>query len=211
MTEENKGLSRRTVVKGAAWSVPVIAAAVATPLAAASVANSSLAWTSTETGLLALRVLDGGSLLNAQALVTVPDEFTLSNGTGAINAATATITVVVGRPGGINIPVGRARGFGVYSLDGAVVAAQNSTAYASLPFVGEVGFPITTFVGTHTFTAASNGSVAVPIEFGLSGDSTGVSIGALSSFPVSLTVDFGDGNVYSANSTITVPIGGGIL
>lgn len=36
MTEENKGLSRRTVVKGAAWSVPVIAAAVATPLAAAS-------------------------------------------------------------------------------------------------------------------------------------------------------------------------------
>lgn len=39
MTEEiqkNKGVSRRTVVKGAAWSVPVIAAAVATPLAAAS-------------------------------------------------------------------------------------------------------------------------------------------------------------------------------
>lgn len=38
VTEEiqNKGLSRRTVVKGAAWSVPVIAAAVATPLAAAS-------------------------------------------------------------------------------------------------------------------------------------------------------------------------------
>lgn len=39
MTEEiqkNKGFTRRTVVKGAAWSVPVIAAAVATPLAAAS-------------------------------------------------------------------------------------------------------------------------------------------------------------------------------
>ncbi len=30
------GLSRRTVVKGAAWSVPVVAAAVAVPLAAAS-------------------------------------------------------------------------------------------------------------------------------------------------------------------------------
>lgn len=39
MTElENtsKGIDRRTLVKGAAWSVPVIAAAVATPLAAAS-------------------------------------------------------------------------------------------------------------------------------------------------------------------------------
>jgi len=30
------GPSRRTVIKGAAWSVPVVAAAVATPLAAAS-------------------------------------------------------------------------------------------------------------------------------------------------------------------------------
>ncbi|QNA91998.1 MULTISPECIES: hypothetical protein [unclassified Microbacterium] len=42
MTEEiqkNKGISRRTIVKGAAWSVPVIAAAVATPLAAASVVD----------------------------------------------------------------------------------------------------------------------------------------------------------------------------
>ncbi len=37
MTEENKaGLSRRTVLKGAAWSVPVVAAAVAVPMAAAS-------------------------------------------------------------------------------------------------------------------------------------------------------------------------------
>lgn len=37
MTRAERGmLSRRTVVQGAAWSVPVIAAAVATPLAAAS-------------------------------------------------------------------------------------------------------------------------------------------------------------------------------
>lgn len=36
MTEENKGLSRRTLVKGAAWSVPVIATAVAAPAYAAS-------------------------------------------------------------------------------------------------------------------------------------------------------------------------------
>ncbi len=34
--QKNSGFSRRTIVKGAAWSVPVIAAAVATPLAAAS-------------------------------------------------------------------------------------------------------------------------------------------------------------------------------
>ncbi|WP_417505438.1 hypothetical protein [Microbacterium sp.] len=34
-----RGMSRRTIVKGAAWSLPVIAAAVATPLAAASTTN----------------------------------------------------------------------------------------------------------------------------------------------------------------------------
>lgn len=36
MDENTSGVSRRTVVKTAAWSVPVIAAAVAVPLAAAS-------------------------------------------------------------------------------------------------------------------------------------------------------------------------------
>ncbi|MGV2984046.1 hypothetical protein ACNPNP_10105 [Microbacterium sp. AGC85] len=36
MEEIKSSLSRRTLVKGAAWSIPVIAAAVATPLAAAS-------------------------------------------------------------------------------------------------------------------------------------------------------------------------------
>jgi len=37
-----KGISRRTIVKGAAWSVPVIAAAVAVPAHAASVAATCL-------------------------------------------------------------------------------------------------------------------------------------------------------------------------
>ncbi|WP_168429508.1 MULTISPECIES: hypothetical protein [unclassified Microbacterium] len=38
----NDSISRRTVIRGAAWSVPVIAAAIATPLAAASEAPQSL-------------------------------------------------------------------------------------------------------------------------------------------------------------------------
>ncbi|MFB8190910.1 hypothetical protein ACFC14_16455 [Microbacterium sp. NPDC055988] len=41
MTQDNRGISRRTLVAGAAWSVPVIAAAVALPLAAASGSNTS--------------------------------------------------------------------------------------------------------------------------------------------------------------------------
>lgn len=42
-----KGLSRRSVVQGAAWALPVIAAAVATPLAAASLACTATISTST--------------------------------------------------------------------------------------------------------------------------------------------------------------------
>lgn len=40
MTLSSPVISRRTVIKGAAWSVPVIAAAVAVPLAAASADNN---------------------------------------------------------------------------------------------------------------------------------------------------------------------------
>ncbi|WP_102194358.1 hypothetical protein [Microbacterium aurantiacum] len=50
MSEENtfapKGVSRRTLVKGAAWSLPVIAVAAATPLASASVVPT---WNATVT------------------------------------------------------------------------------------------------------------------------------------------------------------------
>jgi len=48
-TAQVGGLSRRSVVKGAAWSLPVIAAAVATPLAAASVQCTATISTSTAT------------------------------------------------------------------------------------------------------------------------------------------------------------------
>lgn len=46
-TVQKGGLSRRTVVQGAAWSLPVIAAAVATPIAAASVACTATLSTAT--------------------------------------------------------------------------------------------------------------------------------------------------------------------
>lgn len=41
--DTTKGVTRRTVVHGAAWSLPVIAAAVGTPLAAASTAGADIA------------------------------------------------------------------------------------------------------------------------------------------------------------------------
>lgn len=206
----SKPRTRRAVVKGAAWSVPVIAAAVAAPAAVASVNNASFAFTASQTGLLTLNLLDGGGTLTATALTTVPTEVTLTNGAGAINQ-TATITVTVGRPAGINIPVGRARGFGVYSYNGVnSTAGQRTATYQSAPIIGQFGFPLTTFTTTQLINVASNGTLAVPIVFGLAGTSTGVAISALATFPVTITVDFGT-RTLTATSTISVPVGAGIL
>lgn len=71
------GLSRRTVLHGAAWSLPVIAAAVAAPLAAASAACSATISTSTATY----------SRLSATSAV-----FTWSNLFGDGKALTLTLT-----------------------------------------------------------------------------------------------------------------------
>ncbi len=208
---ESDGIERRSLIKGAAWAVPVMAVAVAAPLAAASVNNSGLAVTGTQTALLSLNLLDGGGTLTAAALTTVPTEFTITNGAGPINQ-TATVTVTVGRPGGINITAGRARGFGVYSLNGTPsTAGQRTAVYQSLPIVGQYGFPLTTFTTTLPVNIPSNGTQTVPLVFGLAGTSTGVTISALSTFPVTIVVDFGNGLTRTATSAVVVPVGAGIL
>lgn len=207
----NKPRNRRAIVKGAAWSVPVIAAAIAAPAASASVANASLAWTASNTGLLGLQLLDGTGLLTAQVLMTVPSTFTITNGPGAISG-NATVTIAVGRPGGINLTLGEARGFGVYSLDGVLsTAGQRSVDYVSVPVFGDIGFPLTSFTTTKAISIAANGVLDIPVVFGLAGTSGALSISALASFPVTLTVDFGGGNVYTAGSFVSVPVGAGIL
>lgn len=205
-------LSRRTVVKGAAWSVPVIAVAAATPMAAASTTNASLDWSDSETALLQLQVIDGSTTIGAQALITVPTEFTLTNGPGEISE-NATVTITVGRPGGINLPVGRARGFGVYSYDGVVTPSSTRTVtYQTVPVVGtEYGFPNTTYTAVQPVSVASDGTLTVPVEFGLAGTSDLVSISALATFPVTLTVEFSDGTTLTASSSISVPVGAGVL
>lgn len=211
MSETKNAVERRTVLKGAAWSVPVIAAAAAAPFAAASVTNASVAWTASSTSLIQLRLLDTQNVLTAQVLTTVPTEFTITNGAGAISG-TPIVSIDVARPGGINLPVGRARGFGIYSVNNIVTQpSERSVTYQSAPVIGQYGFPVTTWAAPRAITIPSNGSVVVPVEFGLAGVSTGVSISLLASFPVTLTVDFGNGNKYTATSSVSVPVGAGLL
>lgn len=206
------GFNRRSVVKGAAWSMPVIAAAIAAPAASASVANASLAWNGTRSSLLGLQVIDSQDVVTVGVLFTIPNQFTLQNGAGAISGP-AVVTVVVGRPAGINLTTGTARGFGVYSYDGVPTPSSTRTAVYQRGGVLNTpyGFPLTTYTSTHSFTVASNGALTVPVEFGLTGSSGLLNIAALASFPVTLTVDFGNGNVYSDTTTISVPVGAGIL
>lgn len=201
---------RRAVVKGAAWSLPVIAAAAAAPAAVASVNNLSLAFTASQTSLLSLHLLDQAGVLTAQALTTVPTMLTFTNGPGAV-ADTAVVTVSVSRPAGINLPIGKARGFGVYSYNGTpTLPAQRSAVYASLPVVGQIGFPATTWSNTQTISIPSNGTLSVPIVFGLAGVNTGVAVSLLATFPVTVTVVIG-GRTLTAASSISVPVGAGIL
>lgn len=92
MTEEvqkNKGLSRRAVVKGAAWSVPVIAAAVATPFAAASVAGADLV--PSLAGPLTLSLT--APIVGTVATVDTPSTLTITNLTATPSTAGNTVTV----------------------------------------------------------------------------------------------------------------------
>lgn len=71
----NKPRNRRAIVKGAAWSVPVIAAAIAAPAASASTASTDLGIAFGGSQILTVGIL--GSLLNAN--VTLANTLTVTN------------------------------------------------------------------------------------------------------------------------------------
>ncbi|WP_164232659.1 hypothetical protein [Microbacterium hydrocarbonoxydans] len=107
-TTTEAGWSRRTVLRGAAWSVPVIAVAVATPLASASVAPSA----SVRIDGLPETVVIGADVSGAMVstdgtddvTVTLPEGFEWVDGGG-----TAGIPRVIGSgPGTVAVPPFRA-------------------------------------------------------------------------------------------------------
>lgn len=194
---------RRAVV----WSAPVIVVAAAAPAVAAST-TPSLTWTAAAPATTLREAPGSGTVsLTPQVPVVVPTQFTVAGVPAAQTAIPLTITV--GRPPGINIPVGRARGFGVRSIGGSVVAAAtNTTVYQTAPIIGQYGIPLTTHVSQ--LPSLAIGSNPVAIEFGLVGTSTGVAISQLATFPVTLTVTVAD-VPYTATTSIVVPVGAAIL
>ena len=212
ITNDRAHTTRRTIVKGAAWSIPVVAAAVAAPMAAASVNNASLAFSDSSGKLLTLSLLSNGSLLGADVLPFGPNELTLVNGPGDISG-TASITVAVGVPAGINITLlGAAYGFGVAKFNNVPsTSAERTHNYAGKTLLGgDGGFPTTSFTTTQNISVASNGTLKLPIAFGLEGKSEGVKVSLLANYPVTVTMTIG-GKTLTASSTISVPVGLGIL
>lgn len=107
------GVSRRTVVKGAAWAAPVIALAVAAPLAAASQADYSLVATATSLqvercdtlGAITVSLYRDGDLGTGVAetvTVTLPAGFEFTDGA-------TTKTYSVDAAGTLTIPAGSIR------------------------------------------------------------------------------------------------------
>ncbi|MGN7977338.1 hypothetical protein ACTJJ4_07160 [Microbacterium sp. 22195] len=121
MTIENTNVSRRTLVKGAAWSLPVVAVAAATPLAAASTGTASAQWTQANTQLLTLGLLDNSGTVSASVLPSAPTQFRITNGATELPNVTAVFTAALSTAGlNITVPVGttKLRGFAPSAVAG---------------------------------------------------------------------------------------------
>nr|WP_315268852.1 hypothetical protein [Microbacterium lemovicicum] len=199
-----RGLSRRSVMKGAAWSVPVIVASAAVPMAVASVGNLSASW-SGQTTLLTVGVVDSASTVTAGVAISVPTQLTLTNGSGPINGQSASVTITVQQASGLNVALGRVKGFGVRTFNGSTGGTR------TVNYANNAGYPVTTFTSTVPVTLLSAASLNIPVEFGIAGNRTSlVNIGVLTTFSVNTTVTIG-GSTVTASSLISVPVGAGIL
>ncbi|MGN8026999.1 hypothetical protein [Microbacterium sp. 22242] len=144
---EFKNVERRTVLKGAAWSVPVIAVAAATPLASASVApfNASVsAFCTNQYDVSAL-----------QALVPAPLVFT------AVQTAL----------NGLGIHAGATRGFTITATSGTTPAGTQyllSDPNAILTLSGLQSLAIAGIAGIATVSGGFTFSLAAPLAQGSS-------------------------------------------
>ncbi|MHC2185687.1 hypothetical protein ACVLV4_001329 [Rathayibacter agropyri] len=132
------GVHRRTLVKGAAWTIPVVAVAVGTPAAAAS-NQPTLAFTQgsytgnaceTITGVQMKRTTDGSTADAGKVVtVTLKDGFTFADGTTTYSATTNSSGLIT-LPN-IKVPTGeKSTTFNAASDSLSASAPVTSTAYA---------------------------------------------------------------------------------
>lgn len=219
MTTENSGISRRTLVKGAAWSMPVIAVAAATPLAAASAATASVEWTGGNTTLLTLTLLNGGPVAGLNLLPSAPTDFRITNTPGEIPNVTVAFTVAQVNAPTLSLTLGNRylSGFAPRTVPGGTIVGT-TTVNDRLLNDGLLGNlyaqdTSTTFaLGNVASDAIANfGSISWATT-GQRGAGLGVDIGVLTTF--SITAEFSSDGVAFATLTgenLTVPVNAGIL
>lgn len=134
-------LTRRTVVQGAAWSIPVIAAAVSTPLAAASVAleltfNSPTypgTACTTITGVQVTATSGGATAPNTPVTVTLASGYTFADGS-------TSFTGVTDGTGSLTLPAIRVPAEGGDSNFLATSGTATATATGTAPITGSFGW-----------------------------------------------------------------------
>lgn len=159
MSEETKPMpsfDRRVVVKGAAWSLPVIAAAVAAPAAAASAATALVAFSasSTANGLTWTR-LNGNQTATVKG--TGPTSFSIQNDAGAISGPLTGIITIKPTNTGTSKP---------YAIGVKTVAG--SAGLTNVPTVTTTPNTADTMTATFTLAAGveSSAFISVNLTFG---------------------------------------------
>lgn len=195
-----RDISRRSVLKSAAWAAPVVAATVATPLASASVADAELEWQDDSGFLLGVGLLNGG-LLDANVLVSGPEGFTITNPTAGAVEGPLTGTIAIRHVSGIGVL--ETAGFAVSSVFGIPIdpAARTLTAH----YVG-AGW---TYESTQSFiipnSVAGNATLDVPVQFAMTKSSVG--LGLLLQFRAELTISDANGEPVGSIATAALRAG----
>ncbi|QXQ09656.1 hypothetical protein [Paeniglutamicibacter sp. Y32M11] len=198
-----KSSSRRTIVKGAAWSVPVIAAAIAAPAASASVASATVAFTDVSANLVWLDLLNGG-VASASVLGTGPQNITVINTAGAIvGPLTGVITIAPNSATLINLG-GRPKAIGVQTLSGATVTNRTASGGTN----GALGIGARADTTTTNFTVAAGiaggGSLVLPIAFGYTGTGALLTAQVLQSYTATLVLKDANGTTIASLGSATL-------
>lgn len=225
MAEEVKnGLSRRTVLQGAAWSVPIVAVAATAPMASASINNAAVYWDGTRRNLLTIDLLDGTvATANVGLLPSVPNNIVLDNGPGDIAGpitGVIDITWQSGIPAGLSLGGdATARGFAVTDIPGATLGTRTITQRHLVNLVIIPGV-LTVAVGCdetsqpftlNTATIAGGAEeVLGQVVYGLTNRNL-LGLSVLMTFTATVSL-YADGELIdSASDVIQVPAGAGVL
>ncbi|KHK96404.1 hypothetical protein LK09_15685 [Microbacterium mangrovi] len=200
-------IQRRTLLKGAAWSVPILAATVAAPAQAASTVPPTIAWSGTK-AVTDFEINETTKSATSQVPVTVPLSFVITNGSAPQSGLIDSLVVTFGAPSGAAAPTdGTAYGLGVFGINGSQLSVYNQPTYGQ----AGTGFPTTTW--THPafpLNAGADQAVTTMIEFILVGTSSAGPVTDAVTFPVTVTATI-DGVAYADSTTITVPAGALLL